>query len=191
MKLAKQGVYWSIQGEGALLGEPMVFIRLAGCSIGCPQCDTDYCADRSWEVPEIVKAVKACDPAHWVWITGGEPSDHALGPLVGELRNAKYKVAIATAGTRAYLPSTFDWISVSPHSPGKPAFWSGHECKLVFGLNGLHPDQCEPRDYLSFPYRYAMPCDGVTESEAWARKWIKDNPGWRLGFQAHKAWGVA
>jgi 7-carboxy-7-deazaguanine synthase len=190
MKLAQQGVYASIQGEGAMAGVPMVFIRLAGCSIGCPQCDTDYRADRSREAKSVADEA-ASHGLEWAWITGGEPTDHALGPLVERLRSARLKVAIATAGMRAVAAGLADWLSVSPHKPGKPAQWSGHEVKLVFGLNGLSPGQCDPRDYLSFPYRYAMPCDGVPESADMAREWVLRHPGWRLGYQAHKAWGVA
>ena len=30
--IARQGVYWTIQGEGVFSGEPMLFLRLARCS---------------------------------------------------------------------------------------------------------------------------------------------------------------
>lgn len=177
--LASNGVYRSIQGEGALLGEPMVFVRLAGCSVGCPQCDTDYRAARRVSAVEIAAEASATRGySAWAWVTGGEPTDRDLGPLADALRSAGFKLALATAGTRPVGPG-WDWISVSPHMPGRPAQWSGHEVKLVFGLNGLDPAACDPRDYLSFPYRYASD-----------RAWVDANPGWRLFHQAHKFWGL-
>lgn len=35
--LAPEGVFWTLQGEGALQGTPMAFVRLAGCSVKCKQ----------------------------------------------------------------------------------------------------------------------------------------------------------
>jgi organic radical activating enzyme len=40
--IAPDGIFWSLQGEAHLRGFQMAFVRLAGCSVGCPQCDTDY-----------------------------------------------------------------------------------------------------------------------------------------------------
>src|SRR5690348_9947144 len=77
--LAPQGVFRTVQGEGALLGVPMVFIRLAGCSVGCAGCDTDYSPDSFRSLAEIEAEVKAVrGNAEWVFITGGEPADHEL-----------------------------------------------------------------------------------------------------------------
>ena len=58
LKLASQGVYWTIQGEGHFVGEPMVFIRLAGCSVGCPKCDTNYKPVREATVDEIAHFIQ-------------------------------------------------------------------------------------------------------------------------------------
>jgi 7-carboxy-7-deazaguanine synthase len=73
--LAKDGVFWTIQGEGALSGDPMVFVRFAGCSVGCSQCDTDYRVFRRVSVEELVAEIQAAIPEHaqrpWVWLTGG------------------------------------------------------------------------------------------------------------------------
>ena len=40
-------VFASIQGEGAFVGEPQVFVRLGGCPLRCGWCDTP----ESWAVP--------------------------------------------------------------------------------------------------------------------------------------------
>jgi len=113
-------IFWTIQGEGALRGSPMAFLRLAGCSMACPTCDTDYRARITLAIPDIVGRVIHCVPDGvewpWVWITGGEPTDHDLAPLVRALRDARCLVALATNGSRLVssqhsdLPLT--WLSV-------------------------------------------------------------------------------
>ena len=44
MKIAE--IFYSIQGEGALVGVPSVFVRTSGCNLRCVWCDTPY---TSWQ----------------------------------------------------------------------------------------------------------------------------------------------
>ncbi len=39
-------MFETIQGEGAYTGIPSVFVRLQGCPVGCPWCDTKH----TWEI---------------------------------------------------------------------------------------------------------------------------------------------
>lgn len=41
MKFKVNEVFHSIQGEGARIGRPCLFIRLTGCPLRCIYCDTD------------------------------------------------------------------------------------------------------------------------------------------------------
>lgn len=204
--LAPHGVFWTIQGEGVLLGEPMAFVRLAGCSVGCPQCDTNYRVDRRVSVEELVREVQAVVPKAvtwpWVWITGGEPTDHDLAPLVDALRTVGCRVALCTAGTRR-VDLKVEWLAVSPHSVEGTVQRHGHELKVVPGLNGLPWEAMEEVARWSFPYRFVQPIGwgnvhgtfvGVMQSRAAlddCLAFVRTHPGWRLGIQAHKIWGVA
>ena len=74
MKIAE--LFYSIQGEGSLVGVPSVFIRTSGCNLRCAWCDTPY---TSWqpegtdlELNQILDEV-AAHPARHVVVTGGEP----------------------------------------------------------------------------------------------------------------------
>jgi len=93
-------VFASIQGEGAFVGEPQVFLRLFGCPLRCRWCDTPG----SWKVPAGAKAdwatpfqaacrIAECEPGtpRSVSVTGGEPLAWpefvlALKPLLGARR---------------------------------------------------------------------------------------------------------
>ncbi len=67
-------IFYSLQGEGARVGTPAVFLRLAGCNLTCRWCDTKY----SWgmgidmEVDDIAKCIISHGCPNLV-ITGGEP----------------------------------------------------------------------------------------------------------------------
>ncbi len=191
--LAPNGVFWTLQGEGALLGEPMVFLRLAGCSVGCPQCDTDYRVDRRLTLDECVKEAWSVVPstAKWwprVWITGGEPSDHDISSLIEAFHKADFRVCVATSGVRE-IPLTYNpWLSVSPHTPN-PVLQYGHELKVVPGLNGLSWDDVAKIHRFSFPYRFMQPLADGSNLQA-CIDWVLSHPGWRLTPQAHKLWGL-
>ena len=42
MRFKVNEVFHSIQGEGARIGRPCLFIRLSGCPLRCVYCDTEY-----------------------------------------------------------------------------------------------------------------------------------------------------
>ncbi len=90
-------IWLTVQGEGPYAGERAVFVRLAGCVIQCPLCDTDYTSGRKvMSVKKIEHEVlrliapydnKQCNG--WgqflVVLTGGEPLRQSCGPLVRQL----------------------------------------------------------------------------------------------------------
>lgn len=93
-------IFPTIQGEGPLVGTPSVFVRLAGCNLQCPACDTDYTSDRQQlDVDNIVHKVAELNCGTLVVITGGEPFRQPLGPLIKQLRRAGYDIQIETNGT--------------------------------------------------------------------------------------------
>lgn len=161
--LAPNGVFWSAQGEAHLRGFQMAFVRLAGCSVGCDGCDTDYSVAERDTAGQIAARVDEITPANcrdrWVWITGGEPTDHDLRPLLGALRDRRFSTAVATSGHARMIPPV-DWLSVSPHDPAKWVQTYGNEVKIVPGLHGLDIDDWRrafPDDVTDFMYRYVQP----------------------------------
>ena len=115
MKIAE--LFYSVQGEGSLVGVHSFFIRTSGCNLRCAWCDTPY---TSWN-PEgadltqdqIVDEVKA-HPARHVVVTGGEPMiAPEIIPLTERLRDLGLHITIETAGT-VFKPVACDLISISP-----------------------------------------------------------------------------
>ncbi len=115
MKIAE--LFYSIQGEGSLVGVPSFFIRTSGCNLRCAWCDTPYA---SWNpegtelsLGEIVNEVKA-HPTRHVVVTGGEPmiAPEVL-PLTHRLHELGLHITIETAGT-IFKPVACDLMSISP-----------------------------------------------------------------------------
>lgn len=197
--LAPNGIFLTVQGEGELAGWPMVFVRLAGCSIGCPGCDTDYSVSQRMAPRLIAQKVAEVMPPgiRWIWITGGEPTDHELAPLIAELRRLGLfvKIALATAGHRLVdrIVHDLDWISVSPHDPAQWVQYQGQELKLVPGLNGFWLKDFAPVVFskpLAFGHMFVSPCEGRPETVAECRRWVMGHPGWKMTGQLHKQWQI-
>lgn len=195
LSIAKQGVYWTVQGEGYFAGEPMIFIRLAGCSVGCPGCDTNYVPHKEVDSQEIVWECELLRETHrrakYVWITGGEPTDQSLTALNRQLLHAGFKACLATSGMKI-VEDRWWWLSVSPHASGF-MHRSGAELKLVPGLNGLTIDDmvCIEESKVDFAHRYVQPLVGNRESLEVCLEWLRDHKQYRLSPQNHKSWGLA
>lgn len=136
-------LFHTIQGEGIHTGKAATFIRLQGCTVGCPWCDSGPLADQiegrmsngmtrnTWArggerrtVEQIVGDVYdywlASDVAHIV-ITGGEPTLYNLDALIAgliQLRPEGYQwpfIQLETSGQNNLKGSLApDWVTWSP-----------------------------------------------------------------------------
>ena len=115
MKISE--IFYSVQGEGKLVGVPSIFVRASGCNLRCTWCDTPYA---SWDpqgeemsVSRIVEHVHE-HPAKHVVLTGGEPMIMTdIIPLSRALRDAGYHITVETAGT-VHADVAIDLASLSP-----------------------------------------------------------------------------
>lgn len=192
-RLRVNEIFLSLQGEGFWMGTPSVFIRLSGCNLRCPFCDTDHEAGTPMTEDEIARRAAAL-PARHVVLTGGEPSLFATARLVRLLHERGKFVAIETNGTRT-LPEGIDWVTLSPkeHAVGtaaRPAITECDELKVVCG-EGDFPQYPE----ISARHRFVQPCD--TGDDARTRQNVEaciafclSHPGWRLSLQTHKLLGI-
>ncbi|HTX36722.1 MAG TPA: 7-carboxy-7-deazaguanine synthase QueE [Bryobacteraceae bacterium] len=138
MKIAE--LFYSLQGEGSLVGVPSFFIRTSGCNLRCAWCDTPYTSWRpeGTELPidQILDEWRAHSARHVV-VTGGEPMiAPEIVPLTHRLRAAGAHITIETAGTVA-PPVACDLMSISPKlanstppASGPEAAWASRHERL-------------------------------------------------------------
>ena len=129
MKLARLNdqpeIFQSLQGEGASIGTPAVFVRLYGCNLSCVWCDTAY----AWDGAVAPIDISAREAAAWVrrWatrrvvLTGGEPllQQSELVRLLDQLPG--WFAEVETNGTvipKAELEGRIGQFNVSPKLMG-------------------------------------------------------------------------
>lgn len=111
-------IFYSLQGEGELIGVPSVFVRTSGCNLRCNWCDTPYASwspeGKQMTVTEIISVVKT-HPARHVVLTGGEPMIAPdIHELAFQLQEQRYHITIETAATIAPGGIACDLASLSP-----------------------------------------------------------------------------
>jgi 7-carboxy-7-deazaguanine synthase len=155
-------VFRSWQGEGLLLGRRMVFVRLAGCGVGCRYCDTAWAFETpaSVAVPgrrgervanpvvvaDIAALVEAADPGGLpggpapVALTGGEPCEQpdVVEALLAELapREVMLETSALHAEALARLAPRCRWVAADiklPSATGLPDVLDRHERVLASG----------------------------------------------------------
>ena len=99
--LSIMDIFQTIQGEGPFIGHPAIFVRLAGCNLQCPMCDTDYTVGVYSVTPrDMLHLAFVAGDAKLMVITGGEPFRQArmLVHFVRMALLAGYKVQFETNG---------------------------------------------------------------------------------------------
>ena len=209
MSYAVKETYYTLQGEGANVGRPAVFLRFAGCNLWsgheadrasatCDFCDTDFVGTdgpgggKFATARELAAAVAAAwlgdAQRRFVVCTGGEPLLQLDAPLVAALHATGFDVAIETNGT-LLPPPGIDWVCVSPKAGAALVLRSGHELKLVYPQDGLPPENVAGLDFRHF---FLQPMDGPDRlrNTDLALRYCLEHPRWRLSLQTHKLLGI-
>lgn len=117
----------TIQGEGALIGEPTVFVRTGGCDYRCSWCDSLHAVDsrfradwRAMTTAEVLAELRALS-GHtplMVSLSGGNPAIQPLGPLIKRGKAEGYRFALETQGSvsRSWF-ADLDVLVLSPKPP--------------------------------------------------------------------------
>ncbi|MBK9991931.1 MAG: 7-carboxy-7-deazaguanine synthase QueE [Verrucomicrobia bacterium] len=111
-------IFYSLQGEGELIGVPSVFVRLSGCNLRCNWCDTPFASwnpeGETLSIDQIIAQVSTF-PARHVVLTGGEPMiASGIRELATEIKQLGYHITIETAATIAPEGIPCDLASLSP-----------------------------------------------------------------------------
>lgn len=116
----------TIQGEGAQLGLPTMFVRFGGCDYRCSWCDTMFAVlpdevrknSTRMSDDEIVSELVRDRRTDWVTFSGGNPLLLKLDSLVDLLHSYGFKINVETQGSvyRDWARKC-DLITVSPKPP--------------------------------------------------------------------------
>jgi 7-carboxy-7-deazaguanine synthase len=208
--------FHSLQGEGLHTGRSAFFLRLAGCAVGCPWCDTKH----SWpadvhpqrslaELADEARSAAAAGAAFAV-ISGGEPLEHDLGPLCEALRAeaTSLPLHLETSGAAPLaLSGRFHWITLSPkrhRPPSRSLLAACDELKVVVhGPEDLAFAEVMAAAAGSAPERHRRAGEGhqapalllqpgweSAEGQELAVAFVRAHPSWRLSLQSHKWLGV-
>jgi organic radical activating enzyme len=193
MKLTVNEIFYSLQGEGRRTGEASIFIRLAGCNLKCPFCDTDFSAGKVMTVYEILEKISGY-PCTWIVWTGGEPALQLTGNCLQFFKNAGYRQAIETNGTLP-LPAPLDYIACSPkerYETIREHIPAVNEIRLPVQKGDNLPD------ISILPYADSYLVSPVFDGNAMNREnidycvsLVRRNPQWSLSLQTHKLIHIA
>ena len=211
--------FHSLQAEGLHFGISAFFIRLGGCKVGCPWCDTK----ESWPMKGHQKesifyiAQKATEAqskgASIIVITGGEPLHHNLTSLCNAINtstmNQNHKnlpIHLETSGVDD-VSGTISWITLSPkrHAPPQTSVLQRcdeikvviHKKEDLIFAEHIAKEAIQERKTYSHtggeviqPYLFLQPGWESKEGKKLSIEYIKGHPEWRLSLQTHKWLGI-
>lgn len=204
-------IFDTIQGEGPYSGQRAVFVRLAGCNLQCPLCDTDYTRDREQKlVGEILEDISRLNSkAQLIVITGGEPFRQNISTFVKMLLSKGFKIQVETNGT-LYLedfPYESTTIVCSPKTPAVNSRIENHISAYKYVISNDYTDSDYlPIKVLGLQYDkpiskpkedvpvYVQPCDhkhsALNERNLKTCIEAAKEQGYILNVQLHKIIGV-
>jgi len=116
-----------VQGEGAMMGLKVIFVRTGGCDYRCVWCDSKFTWDGSEKhglltPPDILREVVALGGhnAQWITVSGGNPAliGEPMGQFIQLAHRAGYQLSIETQGSQwQNWLTTVDQLVLSPKPP--------------------------------------------------------------------------
>ena len=173
----------TVQGEGALVGKPTVFVRSGGCDYRCSWCDTLYAVEKKYKdewqtlsTDEVWGQIQALSPTPiLVTLSGGNPALQDFAELIRIGHEAGYTFAMETQGSisKPWF-SQVDYLTLSPKPPSSEmetrwdkfddslALASSHDAVSIKLVVANDKDFAWAREvqerYPSYPF-YLQPCN--------------------------------
>lgn len=117
----------TIQGEGALIGQPTIFVRTGGCDYRCSWCDTLYAVESKYrhdwtpmsaqQIMDEVETLSNKTPL-MISLSGGNPATQDCSELIALGQSMGYRFALETQGSIAQdWFKDLDVLTLSPKPP--------------------------------------------------------------------------
>lgn len=196
-------VFAGLEGEGHNPGTPTVRVRLQGCTQACKLrkvCDQEAALSpdggRTMSLNEVVASVLQLDeglpfPYPWVSISGGEPLEQVIEPLIWALQERGKRVRVETSGLPRRLEGPVDYIRVSPKEPRPERTRQDWGLELSVVYTGAE-DLPSWERWGNFAMRTLQPLwrpDGSSNVHEVIRI-CQERPVWQLSVQTHKWLGI-
>lgn len=199
MKLKVNEIFYSLQGEGAQTGKPVIFVRLSGCNLKCSFCDTKHEEGSEMTLDTILTKVKEQSTVcNYIIFTGGEPLLQLNVESLQFFYDAGYNIGLETNGTMPIPLSMRDLVSYITISPKKIDETLKVNFKNIYIdeirvplMNGqrITDDQFkllpDARKYYISPI-FEDSAKNIVCNVHWCLDYCKDNPIWNFSVQLHK-----
>lgn len=190
----------TIQGEGFWAGTVADFVRLFGCPVRCPWCDTGYSSEAPPVSPIRLTSQQIREQlvSPRVIISGGEPMFQDIAPLVHEIESDGRFVSVETSGAAPLSPGLSEtlWVTLSPKQhtskyPVRGEWWKrADEVKLVI-------ESCQDFEFYKEKLS-TLKCPIFLQPEWTSREvtipltltLLREFPIARLSLQQHKILGL-
>lgn len=197
--LAVSEIFRSIQGEGPYAGRSAIFLRLFGCNLKCPFCDTKQMSYFVLPLKSVIQRIEnqIVSDNDTLVITGGEPFKQDLTDLVIDIleRFPTLNIHLESNGTLPGPYSLFHSVTISPKNRNIVAPLNLKKTEISIKL--LYPflPGCSPEhfDHESINHRFIQPiATGDPEKDSSIIKGAMQavhnyrNQGYRLSLQLHK-----
>lgn len=190
-------IFNSLQGEGAMVGMPVTFVRFAGCNLNCDWCDAKEVWQQKGKMMTVDEIASLCE-SDTVVFTGGEPCLQPLEYLIQHLHMQGKFLCMETNGTLP-TPDGIDWVVCSP-KPQKDYYIDGkcffNELKYIVDEN-FDVDCIPAEQKQTCGSVWVHPCEinGIDSEETKASlkrciNLVMNHRYLRLGLQIHKIIGV-
>lgn len=203
-------IFYSLEGEGANVNKPMVFVQLAGCNLSCHFCDFEMKHNYDMTAAQIANKIDEMGTSFTTWdgkivgepfvlLTGAEAMLEVDKALIDYIRASciPWKIGLETNGTIELGDIEVDYLIVRPKPGTELKIFSGNELKVVYPV-GVEPKQFENLNFETFFVTPWLPPD-ISD---WTVKDLRrrdimecinyclENPKWTFSITSHRIYGI-
>jgi len=199
MKLKVNEIFYSLQGEGAQTGKPVIFVRLSGCNLKCPFCDTKHEEGLEMTLDDILQKVKEqSNVCNYIIFTGGEPLLQLNEDILQFFVDSGYFIGLESNGTLPIshnMRNLIHHITISPKKVDKMLkvnFKDVYINEIRIPLKNEQKITGEQLQLLPYAEKYyispifEVSAKNTVQNIHWCLSYSLQNPIWNLSVQLHK-----